>query len=113
MYVCCFIFWNALEKVDKHNLFFSFPFRFPPNGISDYSRPPSYRSRPSSAGQPSPVGIEDVELINNPSSTSSSHLPSDVISSLTAISSSASQNAVRSAPSIAGNSNHVEVVAEV
>ncbi|KAG8199585.1 hypothetical protein JTE90_009422 [Oedothorax gibbosus] len=87
--------------------------RFPPNGISDYSRPPSYRSRPSSAGQPSPVGIEDVELINNPPSTSSSHLPSDVISSLTAISSSASQNAMRSAPSIAGNMNLVEVVAEV
>ncbi|CAL1273825.1 unnamed protein product [Larinioides sclopetarius] len=85
--------------------------RFPANvGISDYSRPPSYRSRPSSAGQPSPVGLEDVELINNPS-TSSSHLPSDVISSL---SPAASQNAVRSAPSSASaTNNHVEVVAEV
>ncbi|PRD25067.1 UNVERIFIED_CONTAM: hypothetical protein NCL1_41970 [Trichonephila clavipes] len=85
--------------------------RFPASvGISDYSRPPSYRSRPSSAGQPSPVGPEDVELINNPS-TSSSHLPSDVISSL---SSAASQNAVRSAPSSAATTNnHVEVVAEV
>ncbi|GFQ82375.1 uncharacterized protein TNCT_462201, partial [Trichonephila clavata] len=56
------------------------------------------------------LGPEDVELINNPS-TSSSHLPSDVISSL---SSAASQNAVRSAPSSAATTNnHVEVVAEV
>ncbi|GIY11371.1 uncharacterized protein CDAR_535681 [Caerostris darwini] len=82
--------------------------RFPGNvGLSDYSRPPSYRSRPSSAGQPSPVGTEDVELINNPS-TSNSHLSSDVISS------AASQNAVRTAPSgVTTTNNHVEVVAEV
>ncbi|KFM68440.1 hypothetical protein X975_09353, partial [Stegodyphus mimosarum] len=87
--------------------------RFPLNiGISDYSRPPSYRSRPSSAGQPSPVGPEDVELINNPTS-SSHHLPSDVISSLTVVSSAATQNTVRSTPSVATSNNHVEVVAQV
>ncbi|XP_035215949.1 uncharacterized protein LOC118189456 [Stegodyphus dumicola] len=88
--------------------------RFPVNiGISDYSRPPSYRSRPSSAGQPSPVGPEDVELINNPSTSSSHHLPSDVISSLTVVSSAATQNTVRSTPSVATSNNHVEVVAQV
>ncbi|XP_054710450.1 uncharacterized protein LOC129220132 [Uloborus diversus] len=90
--------------------------RFPMNiGISDYSRPPSYRSRPSSAGQPSPVGPEDVELINNPSTSSSHHLPSDVIaSSLTVVASTAQQqNVGRLTPSAVTNSNHVEVVAQV
>ncbi|XP_015918393.1 uncharacterized protein [Parasteatoda tepidariorum] len=85
--------------------------RFPVSvGISDYSRPPSYRSRPSSAGQPSPVGPEEVDIINNPT-TSSSHLPSDVISTRSSSSPAAPQN--RSAPSIATASNHVEVVAQV
>lgn len=77
-------------------------------GISDYSRPPSYRSRPSSAGQPSPVGPEDVELINN-STSSSHHLPSDVISPPAA----ASQGSMRPTPSVGTVSNHVEVVAQV
>lgn len=82
--------------------------RFPVNiGVSDYSRPPSYRSRPSSAGQPSPVGPEDVELINN-STSSSHHLPSDVISPA-----SASQSSMRPVPSAGAASNHVEVVAQV
>lgn len=89
-------------------VFFSIS-RFPVNiGISDYSRPPSYRSRPSSAGQPSPVGPEDVELINN-STSSSHHLPSDVISPPAA----ASQGSMRPTPSVGTVSNHVEVVAQV
>lgn len=84
--------------------------RFPINiGSSDYSRPPSYRSRPSSAGQPSPVGPEDLTS----DIPSASDPPPPDVSMLTVMSTSSHNSSQLLRPPPSTVNNHIEVVAQV